>query len=174
MSTASPSPFIRHAGPDEYPRLREIEKAGDEMFMAHLGLGPLPNGDFGGHLIDAAVVLVAGDPAVGFASVTVVDGEAHLAQLSVDPASGRRGIGTALVAAVCDWARSQNYAAVSLTAFRDIPWNAPFYTRLGFRVIDQLAPQIAAVRDHERAQGDDALGARVAMRKDLLSHSPLS
>jgi len=57
--------------------------------------------------------------------------------------------------------------AVTLTTFRDVPWNAPFYARLGFRVIEALSPGLQAIRDHERDIGDDAFGSRVAMRIDL-------
>jgi hypothetical protein len=48
-----------------------------------------------------------------------------------------------------------------------VPWNAPFYARLGFHVIETLSPGLQALRDHERDIGDDALGPRVAMRLDL-------
>ena len=40
-----------------------------------------------------------------------------------------------LVLQVCDWAAGNGYASVTLTTFRDVPWNMPFYERLGFRVI---------------------------------------
>ncbi len=118
-------------------------------------------------LAKAAVVLVSGDPAVGFACVEVVDGAAHLRQLSVHPSQSRRGHGSASAAAVCAWATSLGYEAVTLTTFRDVPWNGPFYARMGFRVVDDLSPGLQAIRDHERAVGDDELGPRIAMRRDL-------
>jgi GNAT superfamily N-acetyltransferase len=158
------TPDIRTALPAEFERLREIEDAADEMF-APVGIGPFaPSPD---HLRPAAVVLVAGDPPVGFASVHVVDAVAHLWQLAVHPSATRHGYGSALVAAVCNWAVSKRLDAVTLTTFRDVPWNAPFYARLGFRVLDDLTPGLAAIRDEERALGDDNFGPRVAMRKDL-------
>jgi hypothetical protein len=46
------------------------------------------------------VVLVSGEPPVGFAAVDIVDDAPHLRQLSVVPSSGRQGRGTALVTAV--------------------------------------------------------------------------
>jgi GNAT superfamily N-acetyltransferase len=158
------TPHIRAALPTEFERLREIEDAADEMF-APVGIGPFaPSPD---HLRAAAVVLVSGDPPVGFASVHLVDGVAHLWQLAVLPSATRHGYGSALVAAVCDWAISKRLAGVTLTTFRDVPWNAPFYDRLGFRVIDDLTPGLAAIREEERTIGDDDFGPRVAMRKDL-------
>jgi GNAT superfamily N-acetyltransferase len=76
---------------------------------------------------------------VGFALITVVGGAAHLEELDVLPLHGRRGIGSALVDAVCSWAARAGYAAVTLRTFRDVPWNRPFYERKGFRVVASSA-----------------------------------
>ncbi len=154
------------ARPDELSLLASIEEEADTMFAA-VGIGPFAADNSEGHLAGAAVVLVAGDPPVGFASVEVVDGSAHLWQLSVLPAAAGRGVGTALLDAVCGWAAKQGYAAVTLTTFRDVSWNGPFYRRRGFRELDQLTPGLAAIRAHEKAIGDDSFGARIAMRRDL-------
>jgi GNAT superfamily N-acetyltransferase len=157
---------IRIASPDEFDRLREIELEADRMFE-EVGIGPFSNADDDDHLDAAAVVFATGTPAVGFACVEIVDGLAHLWQLSVHPRSGHQGRGRALVEAVCDWARSHGYPAVTLTTFTDVPWNGPFYARLGFHPIVELSPGLKAIRDHERAIGDDEFGARTVMRKDL-------
>jgi len=159
------TPEIRAADPTEFERLRAIESASDELFF-EVGIGPFPP-DEDDHLVDAAVVLVSGEPAVGFASVGVVDGAAHIMQLSVDPSAGRQGRGTALVLAVCEWATRQGYGAVTLTTFRDDAWNGPSYRRLGFEVVDDLSPGLAAIRRNEKASGDDDFGPRVAMSKYL-------
>ena len=68
---------------------------------------------------------------IGFALVDLVDGQPHLEEIDVDPAHGRRGVGRALLEAVCAWAREAGHAALSLTTFRDVAWNAPFYERAG-------------------------------------------
>jgi GNAT superfamily N-acetyltransferase len=157
---------IRIADPEEYPLLRQIEEEADRLFES-VGIGPFVNQEEENHLSGAALVLVSGQPAVGFACVEIVDGLAHLWQLSVRPAAGGQGRGRALVAGVADWAAANGYPAVTLTTFRDVPWNGPFYARLGFRVVDELSPGLAALRQHEREIGDDDWGPRVAMRKDL-------
>jgi len=164
--TTADGPPIRPGRPEEFGRLRQIELASDELY-ATVGFGPFANDDAENHLDGAAAVLVAGDPPVGFALVEVLDGEALLWQLSVLPSAGRRGIGGALLAAVDDWAAGAGFTSVVLTTFRDVPFNAPFYARHGFEIVDDLSPGLAAVRAHERAIGDDALGPRVAMRKRL-------
>jgi GNAT superfamily N-acetyltransferase len=157
---------IRVARPEGYEVLRSIEEAADRMF-ADVGIGPFPQSEEENHLSKAAVVFASGDPAVGFASVEVVDGAAHIWQLSVHPQAGQRGRGRALVNAVCDWAIAEGLPAVTLTTFRDVPWNGPFYAKLGFRVLGDLSPGLAAMREHERRIGDDDFGPRIAMRKDL-------
>jgi GNAT superfamily N-acetyltransferase len=157
---------VRVADPDEYPALRRLEAEADAMF-AQVGIGPFLVSDEDDHLAEAAVVLAVGDPAVGFACVDLVDGCAHLWQLSVLPSAGRQGRGRALVDAVCAWAASNGLPAVTLTTFRDVPWNGPFYARLGFSEVRNLSPGLAAIRDRERALGDDDFGPRLAMRKDL-------
>ena len=87
-------------------------------------------------LAAAETVLVAtdaaGDP-VGYAMVGLVDGHAHLEQLSVLPEHGGRGIGTALLDAVAAWATARGDAEVTLTTFRDVPFNAPLYANARLR-----------------------------------------
>ncbi len=108
------------------------------------------------------------DRPVGFALAGVVGENAHLDELDVRPAHGQRGLGTALVETVCDWARRSGYRAVTLTTLRHIPWNAPWYQRLGFRILreDELT---AALSDllHDEIQHGLPADQRVAMRRDL-------
>jgi hypothetical protein len=73
------------------------------------------------------------------------------------------------VQACCEWAAQAGCAEVTLTTFAQVPFNAPFYARLGFTVIDDavLPAPLAAMRRREADLGLDALGARVAMRRIL-------
>lgn len=158
-------PDIRVADPSEFELLRSIDTASEKVFL-EVGMGPF-SPDEDDHLVHAAVVLVSGRPPSGFASVGVVDGAAHIVQLSVDPSAGRKGRGTALVEAACEWAAAEGYDSVTLTTFRDVPWNGPFYARLGFEIVDDLPPGLAAIRENEKAIGDDDFGPRVAMRRYL-------
>ena len=156
---------VRRAEPDEFERLRWVETESDRL-LAQIGIGPFPDDDHD-RLDAAAVVLAAGDPAVGFVSVRLVDGEAHVDQLSVVPECGGRGIGRDLLDAAIRWARHQGLSGVTLTTFRDVPWNAPFYLRVGFEVLVDLPSGLDAVRADERERGFDAMGPRVAMRLAL-------
>lgn len=77
-----------------------------------------------------------------------------------------RGIGRALLSTAADWARANDLEALSLTTFRNVPWNAPFYASFGFREWDpDAAPaSIRASLAHEAALG---LEDRCAMVMDL-------
>lgn len=103
---------------------------------------------------------------VGFALGDTLDGVAHLAELDVHPDHGRQGLGRALVARVVAWARSRGYEAVTLTTFRHLPFNAPFYESAGFRILEEgeITQGLAEVLEEEEAQG---LSKRVAMRLEL-------
>lgn len=160
-------PELRVADADELDELVEVERRADTLF-AVAGIGRLPD-PAGAHesISDAAVVLVAGRPAVGFARVDVVDGNAHLEQLSVLPGHMRRGVGSALLSAACDWAVEQGYRAMTLCTFADVEWNGPFFAAQGFAPVAQLTPGLKERRDWERDIGLDDLGRRVVMRRDL-------
>jgi GNAT superfamily N-acetyltransferase len=160
------TPPIRRARTEELEQLREIEFKADKLFEA-VGIGPFVNDEAENHFVQAALILVVNDPPQGFVCVELVDGIPHIWQLSVDPAHGRQGLGRALVEAACNWARSEGFDAITLTTYRDVPWNGPFYKSLGFVVLDALTPELTAIRQHERAIGDDDFGPRVAMQRGL-------
>jgi putative acetyltransferase len=113
----------------------------------------------------------ADDIPVGFAHVELLEPEvAHLAEVDVHPLHGRRGLGRRLVQAVCAWAAAGGYRSVTLTTFRDVPWNMPFYARLGFDVIvrAELSPALRSVIEDETRRGLDPT-RRVAMRHTCVS-----
>jgi len=57
---------------------------------------------------------------------------------------------------------------VVLSTFRDAPWNAPYYARLGFSIVDDssLDATLRAIRAHHVALGLDET-QRVFMRADV-------
>ena len=81
---------------------------------------------------------------IGFAVAWVIDGEGHLDELAVTPAHGRRGIGRALVDEVLAWTAARGLPSCTLITFREVPWNAPFYEKLGFEPVTALTPRIAS------------------------------
>ncbi|MES1245097.1 MAG: GNAT family N-acetyltransferase [Acidobacteriota bacterium] len=110
-------------------------------------------------------VALAGETPVGFALVEMLAHDLpHLQEIDVAPQHGRRGLGTALVRAVCDWAARSGFRELTLTTFRLVPWNMPFYARMGFEEIlpDELRSEIRSVLNDEADRGLDP-AARVAM-----------
>ena len=112
-------------------------------------------------------VALAEDVPVGFAHVDVLEPTvAHLQEIDVHPEHGRRGLGRRLVIAVCAWAASAGYREVTLTTFRDVPFNMPFYARMGFEMIppEELSSVLRRVVQDETRRGLDP-ARRVAMRR---------
>ncbi|MEM1179002.1 MAG: GNAT family N-acetyltransferase [Acidobacteriota bacterium] len=132
---------VRPARPSEVDRLPEIERRAARRFT-EIGLDFLADGA----VTDPAVfrracgrglwVAVRGVEVVGFALSRPLGDDVHLQEMDVVPEHGRRGLGRRLVEAVCAGARDAGARRVTLTTFRDVPWNGPFYARLGFREID--------------------------------------
>ena len=108
------------------------------------------------------------DRPIGFAVGATLDGDAHLDELDVHPKHGRRGIGTALVETACAWARSAGYRAITLSTLRQVPWNAPFYVKLGFTILaeTELTQTQRELLNYEARLGLPMNG-RVLMRRGL-------
>ncbi len=158
---------IREAVEADLEYLPGVEASADSRF-SEIGITNLPPPADKSELEKAKAILVAGTPPVGFATIEEIDGLAHLEQLSVRPEQGGRGIGGELLEEACGWAAKQGYGAITLATFRDVSWNAPFYARHGFDVIDELTPGLAALRKHEiDALKLDDLGPRVIMKRPL-------
>lgn len=155
---------VRQAASEDLELLPSLEAAADVRF-ADIGMGPLPPPATAADLASAWRVLVAGDPPVGFARIEQLDGQAHLEQLSVHPDHGQRGIGGALLEAAFAEAKAAGYIAMTLITYTNVPWNAPFFARHGFRVLSMLTPGLRRLRDAERATGLDTLGDRVVMMR---------
>jgi predicted N-acetyltransferase YhbS len=153
---------IRAARAEELRLLSQIERSAARLFLDTpysflVDAEPLSL-DFVQQQFQADRVWVAVAPhqtAVGYAIAGEVDGTLYLHQIDVAPEHGCKGVGSALVNTVCDRAKQQGYGIVSLSTFRDIPWNAPFYSKLGFRSVDEteLTPGFQQIRLKETATG---------------------
>jgi GNAT superfamily N-acetyltransferase len=110
----------------------------------------------------------ADDRPVAYLLAEVVDGNAHLEQVSVHPDHARRRLGGALLDRMIDWARARRLPAVTLTTYTEVPWNGPYYERLGFRYLDdtELTAGLREIRAAEAAHGLDRR-PRACMRREL-------
>jgi GNAT superfamily N-acetyltransferase len=105
----------------------------------------------------------AGEP-VAYLLADVVDGNGHVEQVFVNPAHARQGLGRLLLETADAWAREHRLPALTLISCTKVPWNAPYYQRLGFQVLDDacLTPGLRRLREHEATRGLDRR-PRVAM-----------
>ncbi|MDP3738021.1 MAG: GNAT family N-acetyltransferase [Hyphomonadaceae bacterium] len=164
---------LRAATLADIPRMHQIEDDAGELF-AGLGLIDIEDmalvsiGDHG-HAIDAGLSLIAevDGRAAGFAIGARHGEDVYLHELDVDRAYQKQGVGAALVTAFVDLARRQGAGAVYLSTFRDPPWNAPFYRKLGFRDVARgdYLPWMIAI-ETEQAKFLD-IATRVFMRVEV-------
>ena len=94
-----------------------------------------------------SLVAHVGEAMAGFLVAQPFSRELHIWEMDVAPAFQRRGIGAGLVRAAQIDARNTGFRALTLTTFRDLDWNAPFYARLGFE-------EVTALDAHPRLAGE--------------------
>ncbi|MBE9375623.1 GNAT family N-acetyltransferase [Saccharopolyspora sp. HNM0983] len=162
---------IRAARAEELPRLQEIEVSAGAVFRdigmpeiaddPPLSLDLLAAYQRSGR---AWVAVGADDVPAGYAVLDVVDDRIHVAQLSVHADHARRGVGSMLLDRLGELALAAGLPALSLITFRQVPWNAPYYQRLGFRELstEELGPGLAYLLATEAEHGFD-LEQRVCM-----------
>ena len=166
---------IRAAKTGDLATLQDIERDAGRVFV-EIGMDEVAGDDpFPLDVLDefrrdgrAWVAVGDHDEALGYVIAEALDGNAHVEQVSVRPASSRRGIGKALVDRVVEWATEHGLDAVTLTTFAEVPWNAPYYHRLGFRTLgdQELTPGLRRKRAEEAAHGLDRW-PRVCMRREV-------
>ncbi|ALG85382.1 GNAT family N-acetyltransferase [Gordonia phthalatica] len=167
------SVVVRAATADDLPALQDIEVAAGRAF-ADLGmdlvagdepasLGTLLTYVEGGR----AWVAVESDQPCGYLIADLVDGCGHIEQVSVHPDFRGRRIGHDLIARGEAWARTLGLPALTLRTYRDVPWNGPYYERLGFRYLTVETAGLAAIRRREADAGLDAW-PRACMRREIV------
>jgi GNAT superfamily N-acetyltransferase len=173
---------IRAAHARDLPLLGPLEHRAALRFKdsAHPYAVSLPNFDVKrlAELSEAGTVWVAvnaADEPIGFVIAQRRGDDAYVHELDVEEAYGRRGVGRWLLARVAEWARAEGATSLLLSTFSDVPWNAPFYARLGFAVVppEAYTTAILAQRESEAAAGMP-LTSRVMMRAPLEALLPLA
>ena len=166
------TPLIRCARPDELAHIVALEAAADAPFHdldPHVVFEPTTVADLQPSCA-AGRLLVAEHLGhlCGFIRIDVIDGRPHVEQVSVDPAHAGQRIGAALLSAVEQWAATRGFHSLTLTTYCDVPWNGPYYSRLGWTVLNpgQQGPELRALRERERDQGLE-VWPRQAMIKRL-------
>lgn len=166
--------MIRAAVLSDLSLLQEIERAAGAPF-ATIGMTAVAEDDPPAietlrEFVDdgRAWVWTDGGPPVAYLVVAVVDGNAHIEQVSVHPASAGRRIGRHLIDHVACWAEDHGLPALTLTTFTDVEWNGPYYRSMGFRYLsaDEETPGLRAIRAAEAAHGLDRW-PRACMRAEV-------
>jgi ribosomal protein S18 acetylase RimI-like enzyme len=166
---------IRPATKQDLPTLQHIERAAGKWFadigMTFVAEDDPPTIETLTEFMNngrAWVYTDENDHPVAYLLAEVVDGNAHLEQVSVHPDHARRRLGKALLDHMIDWAREQQLPAVTLTTYTEVQWNGPYYERNGFRYLAdaELTPGLRKIRTAEAAHGLDRW-PRACMRREL-------
>ncbi|WP_369310739.1 GNAT family N-acetyltransferase [Providencia rettgeri] len=91
--------------------------------------------DFIAEQLEWVAVNDNGEP-IGFINAENHHDSLHICEVSVCQQWQGQGLGKKLIKQVLDAALARNMKTVTLTTCRDVPWNAPYYQRLGFEILD--------------------------------------
>ncbi len=167
--------FIRRGEMDDIPWLPGIERAATGRFRGHAAFDAFwaqhfPHALFAHHVRTRTlwVATIEDSPPVGMAFTSEIDGLAHLEEIDVHPDVAGKGVGSELLEVVAEIARVSGYEAITLSTLSDVPWNAPFYAKRGFRILapQELTPGLVRLQQREAA-GGFPMHLRVIMRREL-------
>lgn len=104
------------------------------------------------------------DQPFGFLAGIRKDGSVHIAEIDVIRRRQKQGVGRRLMEAAITAAKTQGAAGVTLTTDRQVAFNAPFYTSVGFRILgdEERSAVLTQILENEVAHGADP-ARRVAM-----------
>ncbi|HZH04345.1 MAG TPA: GNAT family N-acetyltransferase, partial [Myxococcaceae bacterium] len=163
------------ARPEDLPLLQALERAAGASFRS-LGMHKIADdepptvGALAAFQRDgrAWVAVDLEDLPIAYLLAEPVDENAHIEQVSVHPKWARKGLGRALIDQAAAWAARQGLRALTLTTFAEVPWNAPYYERLGFQRLSEaeMTGGLRELRTGEAARGLDAW-PRVTMRRPV-------
>ena len=166
---------ITAAEQEDIPALIAVDKAASTLFEPTGLLQPEALADHvPAHVFETEIaagnVFVARNQhnwAVGFALIGLRGNGLYLDQVSVNPDYGRKGIGRSLVIRVLTEAEIRKLPHVSLSTFKTVPWNGPFYASMGFREIphEKLEPYMLEIEDAQRPLMD--VSERCFMRRKV-------
>ena len=167
---------FRFAAPHDVETIRAIEFEAGLRFvsvgMTGIADAPPMAREVVERKIEAREIIVALDQQASCAGFVMFEPQPmriYVQELDVLSSHAGRRIGAALLEEVARIARDQQLTQLVLSTYRDVPWNAPYYRRLGFRdlALSELDAALLARRDAHIARGLDE-SKRVFMRRDLV------
>ena len=149
--------IIRPAQPSEIETVRDLERASAQRFVGLMDAlaedEPSPAAVLAARIEQDGLLVAEIDGVMAaFVMFRPVGDGLYIEQIDVLPAFERRGVGAALIEAV-----GLRTNRLLLSTFRDVPWNAPYYRRLGFLDLDdkKFAPDLMEIRREHLARGLD-------------------
>jgi len=172
---AKESVNIRLARDEDFKFFKKIDKASTELFSQYgCDISHIESAgeEYYREITGRHAIYVAHtdtNKLIGFCAVKIADANAYIAEISVLPEYSKQGIGTRLLEHAIYWAEINDFEYITLTTFKDIIFNAPFYKKFGFKefIPDALWPEIKRIRKAEHDIGLEVM-PRIAMRKYLV------
>ena len=154
---------VRPGEATDAPLLPAVERSAAQAFLQLPNLAWLATGDtqsVDDHLeyIKRGLEWVAVDAKntpVAFLNGSLEKSIFHIHEISVTSSHQGRGIGRSLISTAKQWATTSGCSSITLTTFRNVPWNEGFYRSLGFRTLDssELSPSLEAIMKSEAEAG---------------------
>lgn len=129
---------IRLASVDDVPKVAPLEQAAAEMFR-NIGMDAVADD---APIADSVLLQAVEDQRLwvaveyGVLKAYVLGDflpqSLHIDQVTVHPNASRRGLGALMIESVSADPRSKERGLITLTSFANVPWNAPYYERIGF------------------------------------------
>lgn len=148
--------MIRLACPADLPDVRRVELSAGTVFAGtHMDFAVNDAPNAAADLLAAIArqlmwVASVENEIAGFVFADPCSSGLYVRELSVAATFQKRGLGAALMAALIDAARNRGDRQLVLTTDRGLVWNAPFYSRLGFSIVEGDAIPAEAQRRLER------------------------
>ncbi|MEN3929937.1 GNAT family N-acetyltransferase [Microvirga sp. W0021] len=118
--------------------------------------------DVAGHLaaIDAGkswvAINISDSSIIGFLVGEQIGADLYIGEFSVAAPWQGQGVGRALLKQVMLEAKREGFSRLTLTTFRDVLWNGPFYGKLGFVILSSENTD-AYLRDTLRAEAEHGI-----------------
>ncbi|KAJ5963138.1 GCN5- N-acetyltransferase [Penicillium waksmanii] len=154
---------IRQAEARDAPLLPAVERSAAQAFLQLPKHAWLADGDTQSveqHLKFIKdgfewVAVDAKDAPIAFLNGNLTKKTFHIHEVSVQSIHQGKRVGRNLMETVIRWAVTSDCSSVTLTTFRNVPWNEGFYRSLGFRTLDssELTPELNIIMKHEAEAG---------------------
>jgi ribosomal protein S18 acetylase RimI-like enzyme len=172
---SAPGFTIRRARYADIPLLGPVERSAAELFRtANLDFlldSPTVDQSFLAAMADSNHLWVAVDrmdEPIGFVGGENIEGNFHLVEISVAQTFQGKGVGKILMGQMTEEIKREGYKAITLTTYRDLPWNGRWYTRMGFLEVPlvEMGPEYRKIWQIEGRHGFD-MASRCLMKKTL-------